>query len=108
DFQRLRAKSQRPKAAAAAAPDSLTTAHCLLASKLLTRLLMRGANALDNICDPSCFVAAGRGEQLHHGRIHSPAAGAGGDRVGIPTDYRQTRRRLEPAPPENPNNNRIL
>src|SRR5258707_15801702 len=94
----LTAKGQEP-------PSSnsrfLTTVPGLLASKLLTRLLMRGANALDNICDSSCLVAAGRSEQLHHGWIHSLTAGAGVDCAGIPTDYRQARRHLEPVPPVN-------
>ena len=48
-----------------------------------------GTYALDNIRDFAGPVAAGSGEQLHHGWIYSPVAGIGSNRADLPAYFRK-------------------
>src|SRR5437588_11164116 len=50
--------------------------------------------ALDIVCNLASVVVAGSCQQLHHGRFHPPAVGAGSDRSGLPAHLGQTDRTL--------------
>src|SRR5581483_8784677 len=57
------------------------------------------AYAVDPVCRPVSSMAAGSGEQLHPGRIHSHSAGAGSDCVDLPAHQRPPDSRIAPCRP---------